>query len=167
MVCITLGALAIVAPMAAEPRLSQHGSVMQEVGTTKITIDYNRPVARGRELFGGIVRWGRIWNPGADTATSIEISTDIRINGQTLGAGAYSVWAEPRPDKWTIIFNKATPVWHTRHRPDQDVLKVPAVPRRGEHMETLTFYFPLVDGKRAELVLHWGTTIVPLQIDVP
>jgi hypothetical protein len=77
------------------------------------------------------------------------------------------LWADPQPGKWTIIFNKANPVWHTRHRADQDVLRVTAVPRAGGHMETLAFYVPVVDGKRAELVLHWGTTIVPLQIDVP
>src|SRR4051812_13909071 len=61
---------------------SQHGSVMQQVANTEITIEYNRPVARGRELFGGIVGWGRIWNPGADQGTSIALSTPVRVNGQ-------------------------------------------------------------------------------------
>jgi hypothetical protein len=47
------------------------------------------------------------------------------------------------------------------------VLRIPATPRAGAHMETLAFYFPVVDGKHAELVLHWGTTVVPMSIDVP
>ena len=60
-------------------RPSQHGSVSQHIGGTIITIEYNRPVARGRELFGALVPWGRVWCPGADTCTSIELSTDVKI----------------------------------------------------------------------------------------
>jgi hypothetical protein len=148
-------------------RLSQHGSVSQHVGGTTITIEYNRPVARGRDLFGALVPWGRVWCPGADTCTSIEISTEVKVAGQPLAAGSYSLWAEPQREQWTIIFNKSTPVFHTRYPAGQDALRVQATPKSGPHMETLAFYFPVVDGKHAELDLHWGTTIVPLAIDVP
>ena len=60
------------------PRLSQHGSVSQQIADTRVTIEYNRPVARGRELFGDLVPWGRIWNPGANEATSITLSTSTK-----------------------------------------------------------------------------------------
>src|SRR5207248_2581974 len=80
---------------AQRVRLSQHGSVSQEIGDTSITIEYNRPVARGRELFGALVPWGRIWCPGADECTSIQLSTAITVNGQKLAAGHYTLWAEP------------------------------------------------------------------------
>ena len=152
---------------AQAPKPSQHGTVSQQIANTTITVTYNRPVARGREIFGKLVPWGHVWCPGADTCTSIDLSTDVKINGETLAAGAYSIWAEPQADRWTIIFNRANPVFHTRHPPDQDVLRVQAKPREGGHMETLAFYFPVVDGKHAELVLHWGTVVVPLTIDVP
>jgi hypothetical protein len=164
---IAVGACVIAAMQAAAqpPRPSQHGSVSQQIGNTKITIEYNRPVARGRALFGGIVPYGRVWCPGADECTSITLSTNVEVNGQKLAAGTYSLWAEPQPDRWTIIFNNAHPVFHTRYPSSQDVLRVHATPREGAHMETLAFYFPSVDGRRAELVLHWGTVVVPLQID--
>jgi hypothetical protein len=132
-----------------------------------VTIDYNRPVARGRELFGALVPWSRIWNPGADTATSITVSTAVTVNGETLAAGTYSLWAEPQPDRWTIIFSRSHPSWHNRYPAGQDALRVTATPRTTSHMETLTFYFPVVEGHRAELVLHWGTVAVPVQIEVP
>jgi hypothetical protein len=148
-------------------RPSQHGSVSQQIAGTKITIEYNRPVARGRDLFGALVPWGRVWCPGADTCTSIELSTDVKIEGQALAAGSYSIWAEPGQEHWTMIFNKSTPVFHTRYPAGQDALRVQIAPKTGSHMETLTFYFPVVDGKHAELVLHWGTTMVPMGIDVP
>ncbi len=148
-------------------RPSQHGSVSQHIGGTIITIEYNRPVARGRELFGALVPWGRVWCPGADTCTSIELSTDVKIAGQPLAAGSYSVWAEPNREQWTIIFNKSTPVFHTRYPAGQDALRIQVAPKTGPHMETLTFYFPVVDGKQAALVLHWGTTMIVMPVDVP
>ena len=153
--------------VAQRPRLSQHGSVSQQIAGTKVTIEYNRPVARGRQLFGSLVPWGRIWNPGADSATNIAFSTNVQVNGQTLEAGTYSLWAEPQQDRWTMIFSRAHPVFHTPYPAGRDALRVPVTPRAGEHMETLSFYFPVVGGKKAELVLHWGTVVVPLQLEVP
>jgi hypothetical protein len=154
-------------PSPDAPHKSQHGSVSQHVGNTVITIEYNRPVARGRDLFGALVPWGRVWTPGADYATTIEVSTPVQIEGQPLPAGTYSLWTEPQADRWTVIFNRVQPVFHTRYPAGQDVLRVTSTPREGMHMETLAFYFPKVDGRRAELVLHWGKTIVPLEIEVP
>jgi hypothetical protein len=149
------------------PKPSQHGEVSQRVAGTTITVVYNRPVARGRELFGALVPWGRVWCPCADDATTITLTTDIKVNEQTLAAGTYSVWSEPGPDAWTIIFNRAAQAWHTRYPAGQDALRVKVTPRTGSHMETLAFYFPMVDGHKAELALHWGTVVVPLEIVVP
>jgi Protein of unknown function (DUF2911) len=154
-------------PAPGAPKPSQHGSVSQHVGNTVITIEYNRPVARGRELFGALVPWGKVWTPGADSATTIEVSTEVKVDGQELPAGTYSLWTEPQQDHWTVIFNRVQPVFHTRYPAGQDVLRVTSTAHEGMHMETLAFYFPKVDGKHAELVLHWGKTIVPLEIDVP
>jgi len=148
-------------------RPSQHGSVSQHIADTVITIDYNRPVARGRELFGKLVPYGQVWCPCADDATTIELSTSIKVDGHELAAGKYSVWTEPRADKWTVIFNKNAGAWHNRYPVGQDVLRFDVTPRSGPHMEALAFYFPAVDGKKAELVLHWGTVIVPISLEVP
>jgi hypothetical protein len=150
----------------AAPR-SQHGSVTQRVGSTDIGISYNRPVARGRELFGGIVRWGRVWHPGADSATTISFSRDVSINGHDLAAGRYTLWAIPAepPDPWTIIFSRALSVWHTPYPGESsDVLRVTVTPEQGAHMEVLAYYFPVVTPDSTLLRLHWGTTIVPFWI---
>jgi Protein of unknown function (DUF2911) len=149
------------------PRPSQHGEVSQRVAGTTITLAYNRPVARGRELFGQLVPYGQVWCPCADDATTIALTTDVKVNGQTLAAGTYSVWTEPNPEVWTVIFNRSAQAWHTRYPAGQDALRVKATTRTGSHMETLAFYFPMVDGHKAELVLHWGTVVVPLEIEVP
>jgi hypothetical protein len=149
------------------PPPSQHASVMQQVANATITIEYSRPVARGRELFGKLVPYGKPWCPGADRATKITLSRSVQINGQALDKGSYSIWAIPEPDNWTIIFSRDANAWHEPYPEGEDVLRVTASPREGPHMETLAYYFPVVDGRGAELVLHWGRVVVPLQITVP
>ncbi len=163
---VVLTGLAFQAPAV---KLSQHGTVTQQVANTTITVDYNRPVARGRDLFGALVPYDRVWCPGADDCTTITVSTGVTIEGHALAAGTYTLWAKPGAAKWTMIVNRAHPVFHTRYQTaaDQDVLTLEVTPRAGSQMETLAFYFPLVNAKHAELVLHWGTVVVPLAIDVP
>lgn len=154
-------------PAGAGPKPSQRGTVSQRINDTTVTIDYSRPVARGRELFGKLVPYGRVWCPGADNATTIDVTTAVKLNGQELPKGQYSVWAEPNADKWVLIFNRSANVWHTRYPAGQDALRIDVTPRSGSHMETLAFYFPVVDGRKAELVLHWGAVVVPVEIEVP
>ena len=110
----------------------------------------------------------QVWNPGADQATAIALTRDVHINDRPLPAGKYSLWAVPRADQWTVIFNKAADVYHTPYPGEsQDALRLDVHPERGAHMEVLAFYFPVVEGKDAVLRLHWGETMVPLSIRVP
>ncbi len=146
---------------------SQHGSVSQTVGHTEITVVYNRPVARGRRLFGALVPWGQPWDPGADQATTLAVSRAVTVNGRTLPAGTYSLWAIPDSSRWTMIFSRAAHVFHIPYPQGKDALRVSATPRHGDPFETLTFDFPMVDSTHAELDLHWGDTVVPLTIEAP
>jgi hypothetical protein len=152
---------------ADEWRRSQPARVTQRMGSTEMTIVYNRPVARGRELFGALVPWDSIWNPGADEATRIEVNESISIEGQTLPAGRYSIWAIPQRDEWTLIFSRAWEVQHRPYREGNEVLRVRVRPRRAEHVESLAFYFPVADVDSAVLALHWGETIIPISIRRP
>ena len=143
---------------------SQLGTVSQLVGTSRVEITYRRPVARGRELFGALVPFGRVWTPSADTAARITLSAALEVNGAKLAAGSYSVWAIPDSSAWTVIFNSVASVFHLRYPEGRDVLRVQAVPTRGDHVETLMFTFPMVDADSARLEIRWGTTVVPLSL---
>ena len=146
-------------------KASQSGSVWQEVANTSITVTYDRPVARGRELFGGIVPFGEIWNPGANDATAI--ARQPRRDPQRQRAArpaSYSLWAIPDPNRWTLIFSREADVYHTPYPGEEhDALRLMVSPRLGEHMETLAFYFAEVEKKDAELRLHWGDTYIPAE----
>lgn len=149
-------------------RASQAAAVAQRIANTEIIVTYSRPVARGRALFGVLVPYDRVWNPGADQATALAFTRDVQVNEQALQAGKYSLWTIPRSDTWTVIFSKAADVYHEPYPGEaQDALRLDVRPDKGPHMEALTFYFPVVEGKDAVLRLHWGEVMVPLAIRVP
>ena len=162
--------LATAQPLAAQAiPFSQHGTVTQRVGYTDVGVSYNRPVAHGRKLFGdgGVVRWGEIWCPGADSATTVTFSRPVLVQGKPVGAGSYSLWMIPRrpPGRWTVIFSRAAHVFHIPYPgATHDAVRVDVAPETGAPMETLAFYFPVVAPDSAVLRLHWGETVVPLTI---
>ena len=146
-------------------RRSQLGSVTQLVGPAKIEIVYRRPVARGRELYGKLVPYGTIWTPSADSAALFSTTTDLDVNGSRLKAGRYAVWMIPDSTEWTVVFSSAQPVFHLLRPKDSDeVLRIKTKPHQAEHMETLGFYFPMVDADSAVVNMHWGRTVVPVKI---
>jgi hypothetical protein len=151
------------------PPASQHGTVSQTIAGTVVTVHYDRPSARGRVLFGeeAVVVSDALWTPGANRATILELSGPARIEGRDVAAGRYGVWTIPRPDRWTLILSR---VWDTHHSiypgAPEDVLRTEVSPQPAAHMETLAFYFPVVGPYDATLVMHWGTTALPIRIEI-
>lgn len=148
---------------------SQRSTLEQMVAFTKITIEYGRPVARGRTLFAdsGLVPYGKVWHPGADSATRITFSHDVTLEDRPVPAGEYTVWLVPRGNgaKWTFILSKAAHVFHTPYPGEQhDFLRVDVPPERTSHMETLAFYFPVVLRDAATMNIHWGEWALPIHI---
>src|SRR5512134_2501645 len=82
------------------PRPSQKAQVMQTVGLTDVTIVYSRPGVKGRVIWGDLVPYDKVWRTGANEATSISFSADVKINGKPLAAGTYSVHTIPMKNEW-------------------------------------------------------------------
>lgn len=150
----------------AQPgKKSQLATVTQLVGPARIEIVYRRPVARGRALFSALVPYGRIWTPSADSAALFTTSVDLDVNGSRLKAGRYAIWMIPDSTEWIVVFSSRQPVFHLlRPSSSDEVLRVRTKPHQAEHMETLGFYFPMVDDDSATLNMHWGRTVVPITI---
>ena len=146
-------------------RRSQLGVVTQWIAGTKVEITYRRPVARGRELFGALVPYGRMWTPSADSAARLTTSAPITINGAPLAAGSYSIWATPDSLSWSIAFNSSAERFHLNVPSGGFVATVHAKPvQANDYVETLMFSFPSADADSARLELRWGKTVVPMSI---
>jgi hypothetical protein len=160
-------AAALPASSLAQVRASERGTVSQIIDGTTITLDYSRPVARGRILFGGVVPWGHMWTPGANWATTLEADRDIWINSHTVPKGRYSVWMVPTPGEWTVMLSREARVFHTRPPAASSAqARFVVTPERSSHMETLAWYFPLIAPHAATLRMHWGTLVIPLHVTV-
>ena len=158
---------AVSAVSASSQQASQHAAVAQTIYTTVVTIEYDRPVARGRELFGALVEWDAIWTPGANRATWIDFSDPVKLEGHDLEAGRYAIWMVPKENgPWEVI---VVDDWDTDHGLfpfGAEVFRTMVQPETGSHMEVLAYYFPVVGPTEATLRFHWGSTIIPLSIEV-
>jgi hypothetical protein len=148
--------------------VSEHGLVAQTIDGTTITIEYYRPVARGRDsLFGRVVRWEQMWTPGANWATTMEVDKGVHVDGHAVPKGKYSVWMVPRPEEWTVILSRDSRRFHTQPPDSADEqARFLVRPERGLQTETLTWSFPAVVPDGATLRMQWGTTSIPLRIAV-
>jgi hypothetical protein len=169
-VLVLAGALALALPASgrAQVRPSEAATISQTVDGTTITLTYSRPQARGRDsVFGKVVHYGRIWTPGANWATTLEASADVRVNGHPVPKGKYSVWAIPGATEWTIVLDPEAKRFHTQ-RPGEsdDQLRFTAAVDSGSHTEVLTWDFPVVRPDGATMRLRWGTVVVPLDVAV-
>ena len=156
--------------LAAQIVASERALVAQTVDGTRITVDYSRPRARGRtNIYGGMEKWGITWTPGADDATTLEVSKPVTLLGMTVPTGRYSVWLVLRErEPWTLVLDPRDSLFHTDH-PDSTAqqLRAPIVPRVVPQTEVLTWSFPAVTTTGATLDFRWGTLGVEIPITVP
>ena len=91
-------------------------------GNVKVSVE--RQLKRGREIFGNIVPWNAVWRTGANAATQVNTSADLVIGGATVPAGKYTLWTLPTPSGWKLIINKQTGQWGTEYHSEQDLVRV-------------------------------------------
>ena len=156
-------------PLSAQSRLSERATVSQTVDGAVITVDYARPRVRGRSpIFGNRVHWGEVWTPGANMATTVELSRDVELDGHTVPRGKYSLWfVVAEGEEWTLLLDDDWSRFHTA-RPDSRDGRVsyPVRVATGTATEVLTFTFPEVTETGTVLQFHWDDRIVRLAINV-
>jgi len=134
----------------------------------QIVVFYNRPYKKGREIFGGLVPYDKVWRTGANEATTFETNKDLTFKGKTLKKGRYTLWTIPGKDNWTIIFNSEFGQWgigpdgEANRDPKRDVITINVPPLQSEsEFEQFTISFETV-GEDAEMVLIWDKTLVAI-----
>ncbi|HZM14383.1 MAG TPA: DUF2911 domain-containing protein [Candidatus Krumholzibacteria bacterium] len=149
------------------PRPSQKAQLMQTVGLTDVTITYSRPGVKGRVIWGGLVPYDAVWRTGANEATSISFSTDVKVNAQPLKAGTYSLHTLPTATEWTVIFNTIADQWGSYSYNDSaDALRIKVKPQPHEFVEWMQFSFPDIAVEKATIALDWEKLRVPFEIQV-
>ena len=149
------------------PRASPDALVAQTFGVTTVTVTYGRPAAKGRPLFaagGEVAPAGEVWRTGANEATTITLTTDVRVEGRPLAAGTYGLFTIPGP-RWTVIFNRVPNQWGAfTYDAAQDALRVEVAPEQApSDNELFTIVFAAATDTTATMTLRWGTTRVPVR----
>lgn len=136
-----------------------------------IAVFYCRPYKKDREIFGGLVPYGKVWRTGANEPSTFETANDLTIDGKTLPAGKYTLWTIPGEDSWEVIFNGKMYGWgvtilsggkETPREPEADVLKI-SVPVQKSPTVTEQFTIAFEDIPSSAMTLAWDQT----KISVP
>lgn len=152
------------------PQSSPKATVNQTVGLTEVTIEYSRPSAKGRTIFGDLVPFGKLWRTGANANSMVSFSEDVVINGKSLAKGKYALFTLPKADNWEFIFYKSTDNWGTPEAfNESDVaLRANAKPLLVDRkVETFTMSIGAITNDSAELEIAWEKTVVALKFEVP
>ena len=148
------------------PAPSPGASVSQVVGVTKISIDYSRPSLKGREIFGKLIPFDKVYRTGANSSTKIETTGDIMVQGQLLKAGKYAIMSIPNQTNWTVIFSKKLDVTEANYAAADDVLRVMTRPQDIANVESFTIDFSDVKDDAASMNISWEKTKISLAITV-
>jgi hypothetical protein len=147
-------------------RPSPPATASGKVKDATITISYSSPAVKGRKIWGDLVPYDKVWRAGANEATIFETDKEIKVEGKSLPAGKYSLYAIPGEKEWTIILNSATGQWGinrdgtTTEDPAKDVVRVMVKPMKSASLaEHLLF---TVDKKGFALV--WENLKVPVSV---
>jgi Protein of unknown function (DUF2911) len=156
-------------PRVNFPAASPSCTLKQHVGLTDIDIVYSRPGIKGRTVFGGIVPYETVWRTGANQATRITFSTPVKLEGNDIPAGTYSLFTIPDTNEWTIIINKnANQFGAFQYNSNDDLVRFTVTPRTMDDttLETFMIEFTQIRDDSAVLMLVWDKTIVPIQLQV-
>jgi len=149
------------------PRASQHARVSQRIGITDITINYHRPLANGRQIWGKLVPYGQVWRAGANENTTITFTDPVTIEGQALDKGTYGLHMIPGENEWTVIFSKDSTSWGSfSYKQDQDALRVTVKPQATELHDALAYDFDQVKPDSTVVTMRWDKVAVPFKVDV-
>ena len=90
-------------------RVTASMPVVQRVGITDITINYHRPLVKGRKVWGGLVPYGQVWRAGANENTTIEFTDPVSVEGKPLAKGIYGLHMFPRKTNGRSFFPRPRP----------------------------------------------------------
>jgi hypothetical protein len=129
-----------------------------------VRVIYGRPQRDGRNIFGDLEPYGKVWRLGANEATEIEFYKDIKSGNTKIKKGRYTMYALLNAASWTIILNKDTDTWGAfKYDSTKDIARLQTpVQKQPDPIEVFTMIFEKNGEKAASLVIGWDTVLVKL-----
>lgn len=148
------------------PLFSEPAKIVQQVGNTQFSIQYERPKTNNRLIYGGLVPYDEVWRTGAGMCTTLQFSKDVFVQDQKIPAGKYALLTIPSQKEWTIILNKDTTLYGAYHyKQELDLIRLKVQAKKTDHWaEAFTIYIDVVNDM-ARIHLHWGETIVSFDLE--
>ena len=110
-ICVTLAGTALAERGDDADRKSKNGRATATVGGVEVVVEYGRPNANDRAIWGGLVPFGKVWRTGANEATTISFSQNVMVEGAAVAAGTYALFTLPSSDECQILFNSKADQW--------------------------------------------------------
>ena len=165
--------------------VSPAAELKQRIGLTDITVNYSRPrvTLRGNDRSGKI--WGQQvpygltkiafagqgnipWRAGANENTTVNFSSDVKIEGKPLAAGKYGLHMIIKDaDNATVIFSNNHTSWGSFfYKQEEDALRVDVKTRKIPKVEVLTYSLIDYGNNYGVLALSWEMKQIPFKIEI-
>ena len=149
------------------PQPSPTATITQKVGVSNISVEYSRPGAKGREIFGGLVSYGKMWRTGANKATKITFNENCVFGGAKVKKGSYSLFTIPGEKEWTVVLNKNTELWGVGEYDEENQICsiVAKAINTKDFTESFTIDFGTFQSFSAIMSLKWANTKIDIKIE--
>ena len=138
---------------------SPAATIKAAVGSANLRINYNTPSIRGRKIMGGLVPYGQVWRTGANPATTLVTSEDLKFGTLTVPAGTHTIYTLPGQSQWLLIVNNQTGQWGTEYSEAKDLGRVPMTSKpMSSPQEVMSLSFEHTTPASTELHMKWETT---------
>lgn len=168
----TLLAIALCVSIASNaqlktPQPSPTATISQVVGLTDVEVIYSRPGKKERVVYGDVVPYDKLWRTGANKATQLTFSTDVKLEGNDVKAGSYSLFTIPGKEEWTIIINSNTELWGAGgYKQDEDIVRFTVEPSQmNDVVESFTIDFGNFKSGEAQMNLSWENTKISIKVE--
>ena len=149
------------------PQPSPTATITQKVGVSNISVEYSRPGAKEREIFGGLVNYGKMWRTGANKATKITFNENCVFGGAKVKKGSYSLFTIPGEKEWTVVLNKNTELWGVGEYDEKNQVCsiVSKAIETKDFTESFTIDFGTFQSFSAIMSLKWANTKIDIKIE--
>ncbi len=151
------------------PAASPSSKLEQMVGLTTVTIEYSRPGVKGRELFVDIEKWGKMWRTGANAASKITFSDDVKVEGQDVPKGTYAIYSIPGQEEWTVMLYTDPSLGGNVNGYDKSKEQIRFTAKTNVmpvSMENFAFMVDNIKGNTADIWFMWGKYAVSFGLEV-